>query len=143
MLKIFKNTRLYQFKKNVFTKIIHTELIATDLLIILKLNIELQPELLEMLDNIVAALKIDRNKLEYIVFPNTIDLNQIAIDYQTKNILVFGATTNELTINMDLVMYNAYRFNGFELLMVNDILEVYGNKNLKSKLWNALKEMFS
>ncbi|MFT5305611.1 MAG: hypothetical protein ACI89M_001123, partial [Chitinophagales bacterium] len=30
----------------------------------------------------------------------------------------------------------------FKLLMVNDIMDVYPNKQLKAKLWNSLQEMF-
>jgi len=143
MLKIFENTSLYNLQLSEYIKVLHNEAIKADLLILLKIEIELQPELIEMLDKMVAALNIDRSKIEYLVFNNMITLTELVNSYEAQNVLVFGATPTDLSLNMELRTYEHYSFNSFKLLLVNNILDVYGNKDLKSKLWNALKEMFN
>lgn len=143
MIKVFEKSRLYNLQKNDFIKVIHNEPIKAALLIILKMEIKLQPELIEMLDKMAGALPIDRSKLEYIVFNNPIDVSQVANSYEAKNILVFGAEPADLCLNMELKLYTNYKFSSMNLLLVNNILDVYSNQNLKGKLWNSLKEMVS
>ena len=142
MLKLFEKSKLYKFDHEDYRKVIHNEPIAADLIILLKMDIDLQPELIEMLDKMTAALKLNKDKLEYLVFNNTITLSQMAQAYQSKKVLVFGAEPNELNLNMELVKYENYNFQNFQLLWVNNIIDVYGNQALKSKLWNSLKAIF-
>jgi hypothetical protein len=143
MLKIFENACLYDIQSSEYIKVLHNEAVKADLLILLKIEIELQPELIEMLDKMVAALNIDRSKIEYLVFNNVITLNELVNSYEAPNVLVFGATPSDLSLNMELRTYENYCFYSFKLLLVNNILDIYGNKDLKSKLWNVLKEMFN
>lgn len=143
MLKIFENSSLYDLKASAFIKVIHNEVIDAELLIFLRMDIQLQPELKEMLDKMVAALKLDQRKVEYLVFNKTISLSEIASSYKASNILIFGASPEELGLNMELKTYENYSFNSYKLLLVNNILDVYGNQNLKSKLWIELKELFN
>lgn len=143
MLKIFENSSLYNLQSSEYTKVLHNEVIKADLLILLKMEIELQPELIEMLDKMIAALNIDRSKTEYLVFNNMIALSELRNCYEAQNVLIFGATPNDLSLNMELKTYTNYSFDSYKLLLVNNIIDVYGNQDLKSKLWNALKEMFN
>lgn len=142
MLKLFEKSKLYKFDQEDYRKVIHNEPIAADLIILLKMEIDLQPELIEMLDKMTAALKLNKDKFEYLVFNNTVTLSQIAQVYQCKKILVFGAEPDELNLNMELAKYENYTFQNFQLLWVNNIIDVYGNQALKTKLWNSLKAMF-
>ena len=143
MLKIFENSSLYNLQSSEYIKVLHNEAVKADLVILLKMEIDLQLELIEMLDKMVAALNLDSDKIEYLVFHNMIALSEIVNTFEAQNVLVFGATPNDLSLNMELKIYTCYNFDSFKLLLVNEILDVYGNKELKSKLWNALKEMFS
>jgi hypothetical protein len=143
MLKIFENSSLYNLQSSEYIKVLHNEAVKADLVILLKMEIDLQLELIEMLDKMVAALNLDSDKIEYLVFHNMIALSEIVNTFEAQNVLVFGATPNDLSLNMELKTYTCYNFDSFKLLLVNEILDVYGNKELKSKLWNALKEMFS
>ena len=143
MLKIFENSSLYNLQSSEYIKVLHNEAVKADLVILLKMEIDLQLELIEMLDKMVAALNLDSDKIEYLVFHNMIALSEIVNTFEAQNVLVFGATPSDLSLNMELKTYTCYNFDSFKLLLVNEILDVYGNKELKSKLWNALKEMFS
>jgi hypothetical protein len=143
MLKFFENSSLYNLQSSEYIKVLHNEAVKADLVILLKMEIDLQLELIEMLDKMVAALNLDSDKIEYLVFHNMIALSEIVNTFEAQNVLVFGATPNDLSLNMELKTYTCYNFDSFKLLLVNEILDVYGNKELKSKLWNALKEMFS
>jgi len=141
MLSIYENSKLYSHPKNEFKAFKHTEDIKVKLLILIQSEIEIGVELIEMLDKILLALKIDQSEAEIIVFSKGIFAAQIINQYEAPNVLVFGATCSDLQLNMYLNKFKVYAINNFNILLVNDILDVYSNKNLKAKLWAQLQTM--
>ena len=122
---------------------LHKGVIAAELIFILFLDVDIQPELLQMLDKIALALNLDKAQVEYlIVHSKSISLNDLQAKYNAKHVVVFGAEPKELNINAELSNYRVYAFNQFKLLLVNDALDIYSNKQLKASLWNSLQEMF-
>ena len=91
----------------------------------------------------MLALKLDKVQVEYlIVHSDGIFLNDLQAKYKAKHVVVFGAEPKDLNINAELSNYRVYPFNQFKLLLVNDVLDIYSNKQLKASLWNSLQEMF-
>ena len=118
MLSIYEKSKLYSLSINEFK------------------------DLIEMLDKIVAALKLNYLEVEYLVFSKKIRLMEIVAEFDAEKILVFGAEVEDLNLNMILKNYKVHEINNIKLLMVNDIIDVYGNQNLKTMLWKQLKSMF-
>ena len=122
---------------------LHKGVIAAELIFILFLDVDIQPELLQMLDKIALALNLDKAQVEYLIVQSkSISLNDLQAKYNAKHVVVFGAEPKELNINAELSNYRVYAFNQFKLLLVNDALDIYSNKQLKASLWNSLQEMF-
>tara|TARA_Y100000385_G_C12734669_1_gene484221 strand:+ start:162 stop:596 length:435 start_codon:yes stop_codon:yes gene_type:complete len=143
MTALYRNTKLYRLPDSDTNAILHKGLIAAELIFVLFLDVDIQPELLQMLDKISLALKLDKAKVEYlIVNSNGISLNDLQAKYNAKHVVVFGAEPKALNINAELSNYRVYPFNQFKLLLVNDALDIYSNKQLKASLWNSLQEMF-
>ncbi|MFT5070923.1 MAG: hypothetical protein ACI8V8_000884 [Chitinophagales bacterium] len=142
MASFYDNSSLYKIPGMEVKSLVHQSIVDVELLFFLHLDIEVQPEIIEMLDKICLALKVDKAKVEYLIFDQAITLVEIQKQYQAKKLVVFGATSSDLNMNMTIHDYKVYPFNQFKLLMVNDIMDVYPNKQLKAKLWNSLQEMF-
>lgn len=142
MLSIYEKSKLYSLPLNEYVALKHKSVIKAIFLIFIKSEIEINNELIEMLDKIVHALKLDANNVEYLSFKNEVSLMDIANQYEAKKILVFGAETNNLNLNMNLVNFKVYALNNKELLLANNIIDVYSNQNLKSVLWKHLQTMF-
>ncbi|MFT4968593.1 MAG: hypothetical protein ACI9O4_000323 [Chitinophagales bacterium] len=142
MASFYDNSSLYKIPGMEVKSLVHQSIVDVELLFFLHLDIEVQPEIIEMLDKICLALKVDKAKVEYLIFDQAITLVEIQKQYQAKKLVVFGATSSDLNMNMSIHDYKVYPFNQFKLLMVNDIMDVYPNKQLKAKLWNSLQEMF-
>ena len=143
MTALYKNTKLYRWPDSEANAVLHKDAIAAELIFVLFLDVDLQPELLQMLDKIALALKLDKAQVEYlIVHSDGIFLNDLQAKYKAKHVVVFGAEPKDLNINAELSNYRVYPFNQFKLLLVNDVLDIYSNKQLKASLWNSLQEMF-
>ncbi len=142
MASFYDNSSLYKIPGMEVKSLVHQSIVDVELLFFLHLDIEVQPEIIEMLDKICLALKVDKAKVEYLIFDQAITLVEIQKQYQAKKLVVFGATSSDLNMNMSIHDYKVYPFNQFKLLMVNDVMDVYPNKQLKAKLWNSLQEMF-
>lgn len=143
MTALYKNTKLYRLPDSKANATLHKDIITAELIFVLFLDVDIQPELLQMLDKISLALNLDKAQVEYlIVHSNGISLNDLQAKYNAKHVVVFGAESKELNINAELSNYQVYAFNQFKLLLVNDALDIYSNKQLKASLWNSLQEMF-
>lgn len=136
---IYEQSTLYKFGDYEVKALLHKELTKKDLLILIKQDAVLEPELLEMMDKMTAALKIQRAQVEYLTFSKDIQISALASQYQAKNILCFGAEAQELGIFLSLKMYQFHQLENFQILLVNQIIDVYNNQALKAKLWNELK----
>tara|TARA_B100000497_G_scaffold125981_1_gene163672 strand:- start:900 stop:1334 length:435 start_codon:yes stop_codon:yes gene_type:complete len=143
MTALYKNTKLYRLPDSEANATLHKGVIAAELIFILFLDVDIQPELLQMLDKIALALNLDKAQVEYLIVQSkSISLNDLQAKYNAKHVVVFGAEPKELNINAELSNYRVYAFNQFKLLLVNDALDIYSNKQLKASLWNSLQEMF-
>ena len=143
MTALYKNSKLYRLPDSEANATLHKGVIAAKLIFVLFLDVDIQPELLQMLDKIALALNLDKAQVEYLILNSkSISLNNLQAKYNAKHVVVFGAEPKELNINAELSNYRVYAFNQFKLLLVNDALDIYSNKQLKSRLWNSLQEMF-
>ena len=142
MLGIYEKSTLYSLPVNKIKALKHQDKIKAPFLIFIKSNVDVNVELIEMLDKIVAALKLNVDKTEYIVFSGKVLMMDLIANYQAEKVLVFGAECDDLNLNMHLSLYKVYNINQIQLLMVNNIIDVYGNQKLKATLWQQLKSMF-
>ena len=141
MLTIYENSKLYSHPQDDVKALKHSSAVQAKLLVLIKSNVAINPELVEMLDKIIAALKIEASAAEYLVFPEKVFLSQLANQYKAENVLVFGAECEDLNLNMTLKPFKVYEINKTEVLLVNNIIDIYGNQNLKSMLWKHLQTM--
>ena len=136
---LFEKNTLYQFDETKAKSLLHKDLNKKELIIVLKQNLDLEPEIKEMLDKMVAALKIQSEQVEYLIFKDPIFLPELIGRYAVRNVLSFGAETTDLGIALELPKYKFHHLDNMSLLMVNSVIDVYNNQNLKGKLWNELK----
>ncbi|MCB0509915.1 MAG: hypothetical protein KDC82_04055 [Bacteroidetes bacterium] len=141
MLKIYEKSRLYKLPETEAQAIKHKEKIKAKFLFVVASQLEAQKELLEMLDKICMALKLQENEVEYLWIKGQIHLSEYASAYQGKNVLCFGFKAEDLMLNMELKAYHPYVFQGYNLLLANNLMDVYENQSLKAKLWANLQQM--
>lgn len=142
MTSFLDSSSLYNLPNTAATPVLHQKPIEAELIFLVNSEVEIQPEILEMLDKISAALKLNQSQVEYLVFKEPLVLVDLVELYKVKHVVVFGAEAKELNINAQLPVYKTSEFSQFKLLIANDVLDVYGNAQLKAKLWKALQEMF-
>lgn len=138
---LYQNSNLYQFPTDNYAKILNNNGLLKFLICIKQEN-KIEPELKEMLLNIIKALKIDENEVEIISFSNKIHLTQLLHTFKVSKVLCFGTEAEDISLNINLTKYHLYNINNFELIVVNDLIDVYNNQNMKSALWKLLQKMF-
>lgn len=138
---LYQNSNLYKLPNDDNYKLWNnTEFLK--FLICVKQENEIEPELKEMLLNILKALKIKENEVEIINFSNKVHLTIMLNETDVDKVLCFGAEAEDIMLNMNLAQYHLYEINKFKLILVNDLVDVYNNQNLKSALWKLLQKMF-
>ncbi len=143
MLSIYNQSSLYKIPRGKCRPILHKEAQQSKFLVLLHLDVAIQPEIVEMLEKIRMALKLNTSDCEYLVFNSPIILSDWQRMYEADNVLVFGAVGEDLNIQYILQNYEVYAFDSYKLLLVNQIMDVYNNQQLKTRLWKSLQEMFS
>ena len=143
MSSIYNQSSLYKVPKGKCGPILHKEAQKSKFLVLFHLDVAIQPEIVEMLDKISVALKLNTSDCEYLVFNSPIILSDWQRMYEADNVLVFGAAGEDLNIQCILKNYEVYAFDNYKLLIVNQVMDVYNNQQLKTRLWKSLQEMFS
>ena len=143
MTSLYHQSSLYKIPQGECRSILHQEPRKLKFIVLLYLEVEIQPEMIEMLDKIGDALKLDKNEREYLVFNSPIVLSDWQRKYEAENVLVFGAEAQDLNVQAILQKYQLYTFETYRLLMVNQVVDVYNNQQLKARLWKSLQQMFS
>ena len=143
MSSIYNQSSLYKIPRGKCSPILHKEAQKSKFLVLLHLDVVIQPEIVEMLDKISMALKLNTSDCEYLVFNSPIILSDWQRMYDADNVLVFGAAGEDLNIQCILQNYEVYVFESYKLLLVNQVMDVYNNQQLKTRLWKSLQEMFS
>lgn len=138
---LYQNSNLYQFPTDNYAKILNNSGLLKFLICIKQEN-DIEPELKEMLLNIIKALKIDEKEVEIITFSDKIYLSKLLHTFKINKVLCFGTEAEDISININLTKYHLYNINNFELIVVNDLIDVYNNQNMKSALWKLLQKMF-
>lgn len=142
MTSFLKNSTLYKIQDIQIEPVLHKETIEAELLLMLSMDLGVPPEIVEMLNKICSALKLENAKVEYLTFKEATALIEVQSKYKAKNIVVFGAEPKDLNLNAHIERYKVYAFQHFNLLWVNDVLDIYSTQQLKAKLWHSLQEMF-
>ena len=141
MSHLYQHSHLYLFPETKHKALLHKEDIQAQLLFLIQTENDLAPELLEMLQKIVAALKLDIRLVEFIAINKSCIVSQIAQLYQAKSMVCFGLEAQDLSLNMNLQLYHLYEFEAFKLLLANDLIDIYSNQALKTKLWALLQKI--
>lgn len=141
MLKIYEKSRLYKLAETKPLAIKHGEALVVKFLFIVASKLEAQKELIEMLDKICLALKLQETDVEYLWHNDKVNLSEYRTIYHAKNVLCFGFRTEDLMLNMELKAYHPYFFQDYNLLLANNLMDIYENQSLKAKLWANLQQM--
>ena len=103
------------------------------------------PELEDLLKNILVAAKLDFEK-EIIPLKTTFEqkysFNQIKEKINVKDILFFGLKPANFGLNYFLEPYQPLQVNGLRILLVNDLEDIRSDVKKKKALWSCLKEMY-
>jgi hypothetical protein len=141
MSHLYQHSLLYLFPETKQKALWHQGVIQAPLLFLIQTENDLAPELLEMLQKIVAALKLSIDQVECITINKSCIVSQIAQLYQAKSLVCFGFEAQDLFLNMNLQRYHLYEFDAYKLILVNDVIDIYSNQALKTKLWALLQKI--
>lgn len=109
------------------------------------------PEGMQMLANMMAALKFDLNKDTCIVIcpngPQSIHLPALIRSSRIKVLLLFGIPPETVGIRFPLTLHNAIRHQETVFLLTHSITELLeekarDGKAMRGALWNCLKQIF-
>lgn len=143
MTSLYHQNSLYKIPKGQCRPVLHKTPKKMKFIVLLLLDVEIQPEIIEMLDKIGEALNIQKDEREYLVFNSPILLSDWQRMYGAEHVLVFGAEESDLNIQADLQNYHVYTLGSYNLMLANQVMDVYNNKQLKARLWKFLQVMFS
>lgn len=143
MTSLYHQNSLYKIPKGQCRPVLHKTTKKMKFIVLLLLDVEIQPEIIEMLDKIGEALNIQKDEREYLVFNSPILLSDWQRMYEAEHVLVFGAEESDLNIQADLQNYHVYTLGSYNLMLANQVMDVYNNKQLKARLWKFLQVMFS
>lgn len=103
---------------------------------------------LTLLTSILSACKLTLEDIALINFANQVhSLHEIITTLPSSYLLVFEVTSEQLKIKLPNTFYKPMLLGETTILFCNSLQKMQGNEQTakleKSKLWNALKVMFS
>lgn len=105
---------------------------------------ELLPSDLLFLEKILNAinLNIDGVDLLNVHGLNGVDFTPILADKVIHHFLTFGVSFQRLNLDILMDRYQPVRFHGITFMIADPLAAIEGDKNLKKRLWEALKRIF-
>jgi DNA polymerase III psi subunit len=99
----------------------------------------------EFLSKIIAAIQYNLNDDAVRVFienDTKLTISTNIMQYNSKDILIFGLSNQQLGIFVQQKKYQPFELQGVRYLFADNLSEIQTQKELKGALWDALKRMF-
>ena len=100
---------------------------------------------LPFLSKILAAVKLDLTE-DLLVLEGDSSTNfsffELQSEQQTDKVIIFGYAPKTLGIHLLMNKYEVSTINDCQFLFADDLEQISNDKQLKGKLWGALKKMF-
>jgi len=96
-----------------------------------------------LLSNLIVACKLSMADIALVNFyHNHFDYHDFANQFHPKNILLFGVTTEELSLPFTIPFFQIQQFQGQLYLTAPPLKNFLNNKDLKKELWISLQKLF-
>lgn len=144
MNKLFENTYIFRLPElseaNITTN-------ATQFkgLVILASEHDLNPENKAKLDQILMAIKYDPDQNITVVTTGEndhISISKMIGKTSAKDVLVFGLTPAQMSLNIKVNKYEWAQFENAQILFSDSLEILKDSKELKNQLWASLKNYF-
>lgn len=110
-------------------------------LIIIKSS-ENTPGNIDLLKNIIKALKIDFDTQVHVIEMDENDMILKSIPDTFQQILLFGIEYSKLGFHLDSIHYKINQLVNFRVILSHGLNELTADQNKKGQLWKALQLMF-
>lgn len=98
---------------------------------------------MDLLSNLITACKLSMADIALVNHYNTfINYHQLTDHFQSKKILMFGASTSELGLPFSIPFFQIQQFQQQFYLTAPPLIDFLNNKNLKKDLWISLQKLF-
>lgn len=97
---------------------------------------------LDLLKNIIKALKIDFDTQVHLLELEDSDMLLKSIPDSFHKILLFGIEYTKLGFHLDPIHYKINQLANFRMLMSHGLNDLSADQNKKGQLWKALQLMF-
>jgi DNA polymerase III psi subunit len=107
-------------------------------------NDTIEKEAHELLNGILTACKLDNSNSAVLNTDkeNATDLQFIKEHYVTSNIILFGIATAAFGLPINFPPFQIQKVDNIQFVASPSLEEMIGDKSLKVKLWNCLKQIF-
>jgi hypothetical protein len=107
-------------------------------------NDTIEKEAHELLNGILTACKLDNSNAAvlYTEKENVTDLQFIKEHYVTSNIILFGIAPAAFGLPINFPPFQIQKVDNIQFVASPSLEEMIGDKSLKVKLWNCLKQIF-
>lgn len=107
-------------------------------------NDTIEKEAHELLNGILTACKLDNSNAAvlYTDKENATDLQFIKEHYVTSNIILFGIAPAAFGLPINFPLFQIQKVDNIQFVASPSLEEMIGDKSLKVKLWNCLKQIF-
>ncbi len=105
---------------------------------------ELLPSDVLFLEKILNAINLNINGVDLLNVHGLdgIDFAPILADKVIHHFLTFGVPFQRLNLDILMDRYQPVRFHGITFMLADPLAAIEGDKNLKKRLWEALKRIF-
>ena len=105
---------------------------------------ELLPSDVLFLEKILNAINLNINGVDLLNVHGLdgVDFAPILADKVIHHFLTFGVPFQRLNLDILMDRYQPVRFHGITFMLADPLAAIEGDKNLKKRLWEALKRIF-
>ncbi len=98
-----------------------------------------------LLDNILKAIGLGINQVDIVnvSFLDYRDATEVLAKRKINHLITFGVPLIKLKIDLLLPPYQPEKIEGIWLLLADNLATIEGDKEIKRRLWMALKTMFN
>lgn len=98
---------------------------------------------MDLLSNLITACKLSMEDIALVNhFNATFNYHQLTDHFQSKKILMFGATTSELGLPFSIPFFQIQQFQQQLYITAPPLTDFLKNKDLKKHLWTCLQKLF-
>lgn len=139
---MYEKHRLYRINEALVTAHLVKDKSKAKWLIVLKAQDPVHKELIETTLRMANAKFDQEEEYALISFDSPFSLANYLHEYPSvTHVVAMGAEAKDFNYQCDLNLYKWNKLNHISILLVNDAVDVYGNKSLKVKFWDLVKDV--